>query len=124
MKKLPPLIAALALTTLGSGCEKKDCLTKGYDATVQLIQAFNEGRCRAVFDADSRLVDCAGTRLFGEINAHTFSVDMEGDWGRYHLDDESLIATCGFKYEMIHDESTLQVIRSRFLEVLSDMDVD
>lgn len=124
MKKLSPLIAALALTTFGSGCEKKDCLTKGYGATVQLIQEFNEGRCNAVFDEDRRIFECPSSTLEGEVNGRTFELTMSTPLLHYEFNRERLSANCVDSHAELTDAHALHEMEKRFKSALAQLEMD
>ena len=124
MKKIPTLVTALALATLPGGCKKKDCLTESYDATVQLVQEFNEQRCHTVFNGDRRTFECPGGHLEGEVNGRKFELAMVAPGVHYEFNRERLQAKCGASHAESTDMRVLGEIEGRFKEALAQLEVD
>jgi hypothetical protein len=123
MKKVSTILAAMALPLLG-GCEKGSCLEKGYDATVQLIQDYNKGRCDATMNWDRRSFDCPSGQLAGEVNGKTFELGFSSSTLNYDFTQTSLNLMCEHESATIADSRTLQILQQRFKRALGELEVD
>lgn len=121
-----PQIAALMVMVgaLAPGCKKRDCLSQSYDATVQVVQDFNAGRCRAVFERDRREFDCPAGNLSGEVNGQSFELELRAQGLGYQFTRQRIRAQCGSQQSELLDRDQLRALESRFKEALAELEVD
>lgn len=126
MKKPVPQLAALMFMagTLMPGCKKQDCLRQSYDTTVAVVQDFNAGRCRAVFNGDRRGFDCPAGSLGGEVNGRRFELALHASAVEYKFTRERLVARCRGKNTELSDSEVLRELEARFKQALSELEVD
>ena len=117
-------VATLAIPLALGGCEKKACLEQGYEATLQVVRDFNQGRCRAVLDGDQRIFDCPSGLLGGEVNGSVFELGLESLRVQYQMGQGGLMAQCGPFEITIIEEEAVHKIQDRLKLALSDLEVD
>lgn len=126
MMRPNPQIAALMVMAgaLVPGCKKRDCLSQSYEATVQIIQDFNAGRCRAIFEGDRREFDCPAGNLSGEVNGRSFELELSAQGLDYEFTRQRIRAQCGSQQAELLDRDQLRALEGRFKQALAQLEVD
>ncbi len=125
MKKAPAIFAAIALPFLATGCKERNCLEQGYDATIQMVREFNGGKCKATLEGDRRHFACPSGTLHGEVNEHTFHLELENRHNDFQINENSLLATCPPDDTIsLTQPSTLRHVQQRLERALRNMEID
>lgn len=120
--KVLPALAAIALVA----CEKKEpCADRAREATLELVRAVNNGRCRVVFDDAGAMFDCPGATLVGEMSGSQFALDFDSAAVTYSARRDRFEARCVAQAPLnIEEPARLSQLQEGFRKVFREMEVD
>ena len=122
--KAPALLAAIALPFVVSTCKERSCLEIGYDATVQLVREFNQGRCLALINGDQREFECPSGIMEGEINDRNFDFTLESPQGDFRVQENYIWAQCDEDPIFITEEGPINRVQHWLTSALRNLEVD